>query len=53
MSERAERIGARVEVISTPGAGTSVVLTLPAQLVAARAPLPTLPELPPLDHASS
>lgn len=34
MSERAERIGARVEVISTPGAGTSVVLTLPAQLVA-------------------
>jgi len=41
MSERAERIGARVDVISTPGAGTSVVLTLPAQLVAARAPDPT------------
>ncbi len=38
MRERAERIGARVELISTPGAGTSVVLTLPAQLVAARAP---------------
>jgi two-component system nitrate/nitrite sensor histidine kinase NarX len=34
MRERAERIGARLEVISTPGAGTSVVLTLPANLVA-------------------
>ena len=28
MSERAERIGARLEVLSTPGRGTSVVLTL-------------------------
>ena len=32
MSERAERIGARIDVISTPGRGTSIVLTLPAQL---------------------
>lgn len=30
MQERAERIGAELEVISTPGRGTSVVLTLPA-----------------------
>lgn len=30
MSERAERINARLEVISTPGRGSSVVLTLPA-----------------------
>ena len=29
MRERAERIGASLEVISTPGRGTSVVLTLP------------------------
>ncbi len=29
MTERAERIGARVEVFSTPQRGTSVVLTLP------------------------
>ena len=28
MQERAERIGARLEVISTPGRGTSVILTL-------------------------
>jgi len=34
MSERAERIGARLEVISTVGTGTSVVLTLPTQLAA-------------------
>ena len=40
MRERAERIGARVEVYSTPGAGTSVVLTLPAQ-PPAQAPAPT------------
>jgi len=52
MRERAERIGARVEVISTPGAGTSMVLTLPAQLVAARAPAPTLPATGPLEHAA-
>ena len=30
MQERAERIGAQVEVLSTPRRGTSVVLTLPA-----------------------
>jgi two-component system nitrate/nitrite sensor histidine kinase NarX len=30
MSERAERIGARVDILSTPRHGTSVVLTLPA-----------------------
>ena len=30
MRERAERIGAEVDIISTPGVGTSVVLTLPA-----------------------
>lgn len=29
MQERAERIGARLDVVSTPGRGTSVVLTLP------------------------
>jgi len=33
MGERAERIGARLEVISTPGRGSSVVLTLPASAV--------------------
>jgi len=31
MSERAERLGAHFEVLSTPGRGTSVVLTLPPQ----------------------
>ncbi|MEK9804547.1 MAG: ATP-binding protein, partial [Curvibacter sp.] len=31
MRERAERIDARIEVFSTPGSGTSMVLTLPAQ----------------------
>ncbi|MFO1414587.1 MAG: type IV pili methyl-accepting chemotaxis transducer N-terminal domain-containing protein [Burkholderiales bacterium] len=31
MRERAERIGADLEVISTPGRGTSVILTLPPQ----------------------
>lgn len=31
MAERAERLGATLEVLSTPGQGTSVVLTLPAQ----------------------
>ncbi|MEP7303058.1 MAG: type IV pili methyl-accepting chemotaxis transducer N-terminal domain-containing protein [Caldimonas sp.] len=30
MAERAERLGARFEVLSTPGRGTSVVLTLPS-----------------------
>jgi len=29
MAERAERLGAQLEVLSTPGRGTSVVLTLP------------------------
>jgi two-component system nitrate/nitrite sensor histidine kinase NarX len=29
MRERAERIGAAVEVASVPGSGTCVVLTLP------------------------
>lgn len=38
MSERAERIGARLDVISTPGRGTSIVLTLPAQPPAQPAP---------------
>jgi two-component system, NarL family, nitrate/nitrite sensor histidine kinase NarX len=35
MAERAERINASLEVISTPGRGTSVVLELPMTLVAA------------------
>jgi len=30
MAERAERLGAQLEVLSTPGRGSSVVLTLPA-----------------------
>ena len=30
MAERAERLGAQLEVLTTPGRGTSVVLTLPA-----------------------
>ncbi len=29
MAERAERIGATLDVVSTPGRGTSIVLTLP------------------------
>ena len=29
MAERAERLGAQLEVLSTPGRGTSIVLTLP------------------------
>ena len=53
MSERAERIGARLDVISTPGAGTSVVLTLPAHLVAASVPPAALSPAPPLEHAPS
>jgi len=39
MMERAERIGAELEVISTPGRGTSVILTLPP-LPAPPAPAP-------------
>jgi two-component system nitrate/nitrite sensor histidine kinase NarX len=50
MRERAERIGARVEVFSTHGTGTSVVLTLPAQSTALAAPAASLP-VP--DHAPS
>lgn len=38
MAERAERIGANLDVISTPGRGTSIVLTLPP---GARATAPT------------
>ncbi|MBP6813417.1 MAG: type IV pili methyl-accepting chemotaxis transducer N-terminal domain-containing protein [Burkholderiaceae bacterium] len=37
MVERAERLGARLDVLSTPGQGTSVVLTLPSP---ARPPVP-------------
>ncbi len=43
MAERAERIGAALDVLSTPGRGTSVVLTLP---VPARTPLPTVDASP-------
>jgi two-component system, NarL family, nitrate/nitrite sensor histidine kinase NarX len=42
MAERAERIGARLEALSTPGRGSSVVLELPAQGSAAAAPAPVL-----------
>jgi len=45
MSERAERIGARLDIISTPGRGSSIVLTLPAQ-PPAQAALPSLPAAP-------
>jgi len=38
MSERAARIGASVEVISSRGRGTSVVLTLPSSQKSSRAP---------------
>ncbi|MEO8058733.1 MAG: type IV pili methyl-accepting chemotaxis transducer N-terminal domain-containing protein [Burkholderiales bacterium] len=38
MAERAERLGARLEVLSTQGRGTSVVLTLP--LPSSHAPVP-------------
>ncbi|MEO8807856.1 MAG: type IV pili methyl-accepting chemotaxis transducer N-terminal domain-containing protein [Burkholderiaceae bacterium] len=39
MAERAERLGARLEVLSTPGRGTSVVLTLPQQHASTPGPL--------------
>ena len=35
MAERAERIGASLDVLSTPGRGTSIVLTLPTAVPAA------------------
>ena len=35
MRERAQRIGAVVDVASVPGSGTSVVLTLPQRLAVA------------------
>ena len=38
MAERAERLGARLEVLSSPGRGTSVVLTLPLQHTTAPGP---------------
>ena len=43
MRERAERIGAQVDVFSTPGVGTSVVLTLPSNLVATAPAVAALP----------
>lgn len=45
MTERAERIGATLDVVSTPGRGTSVVLTLPPLPVAPVAPVAVL-EMP-------
>ena len=44
MAERAERLGAHFEVLSTPGHGTSVVLTLPAapRPALGSAPMPSL-----------
>ncbi|MEO8506781.1 MAG: type IV pili methyl-accepting chemotaxis transducer N-terminal domain-containing protein [Betaproteobacteria bacterium] len=35
MAERADRIGATLDVVSTPGRGTSIVLTLPPRVPAA------------------
>jgi len=51
MHERAERIDARLDVISTPGRGTSIILTLPAQPPAQPAPQSALasPHAPVLD----
>lgn len=46
MSERAARIGARLDVISTPGAGTSVVLTLPPPAEVTQARAASAPALP-------
>jgi two-component system nitrate/nitrite sensor histidine kinase NarX len=45
MGERAERIGAALEVVSTPGRGTSVVLTLPPVAAAAAPAAPAAPAL--------
>jgi two-component system nitrate/nitrite sensor histidine kinase NarX len=44
MAERAERLGAQFEVLSTPGRGTSVVLTLPSVLRVAAAGATAQPE---------
>ncbi|MEP7328240.1 MAG: type IV pili methyl-accepting chemotaxis transducer N-terminal domain-containing protein [Betaproteobacteria bacterium] len=41
MAERAERIGATLDVMSRPGYGTSMVLTLPQNLRARAAVMPT------------
>jgi len=41
MAERADRLGARFEVLSTPGRGTSIVLTLPTSQ---KAPLDNSPQ---------
>jgi two-component system nitrate/nitrite sensor histidine kinase NarX len=38
MAERAERIGATLELLSTPGRGSSMVLTLPPAVLPATAP---------------
>ncbi|MBN8492787.1 MAG: type IV pili methyl-accepting chemotaxis transducer N-terminal domain-containing protein [Burkholderiales bacterium] len=40
MAERAERIGATLELLSTPGRGSSMVLTLPPAVLPATAPAP-------------
>jgi two-component system nitrate/nitrite sensor histidine kinase NarX len=48
MSERAQRIGAQLDVISTPGHGSSVILTLPLPAH----PMPTTnPLTTPIDAA--
>ncbi|MBX9960196.1 MAG: type IV pili methyl-accepting chemotaxis transducer N-terminal domain-containing protein [Burkholderiaceae bacterium] len=49
MRERAERIGAQVELYSSPGRGTSVVLTLPALPPAQTSAAPSRPV--PAEHA--
>lgn len=49
MRERAERIGAQVELYSSPGRGTSVVLTLPALPPAQTSAAPSRPA--PAEHA--
>jgi two-component system nitrate/nitrite sensor histidine kinase NarX len=49
MTERADKLGARFEVLSTPGRGTSIVLTLPA---AARSPVDLPPPAAPVATAA-
>lgn len=46
MAERAEKLGAQFEVLSSPERGTSIVLTLPASQVAQRPLTPKGSELP-------